>query len=260
MASAWTRELAVWNLDSPPLGSLAHYQARLPGCLPESVGMRWGRVHAAGGRPVGCGLLGDSGPGRAPDPAAVRPQAAVIPPAPPTSPVTWRTSRACPVSPGLLAATLPCRAWEGLPAMAGCRGAEQAGQPSGSAAGWHSGCVVGGPGVSQAVCPRFRQAHHVGHAPSQASRPRAARTPSWTRLVWRHTEGLPQGRTLALPACWPGAPQCSWAGAESCRGWPPVPRLCQRSRPAAGGGRDRLAASCSPICSGAEHHAGGFCY
>lgn len=83
-----------------------------PGYLPESVGMGRDRAVQRGGRPADCGLLGDSGPGRAPDPAAVRPQAAVIPlgwdPAPPTSHVTWRRSRARPVSPGLLAPSLPC--------------------------------------------------------------------------------------------------------------------------------------------------------
>lgn len=48
--------------------------------LPESVGMRGGRARVVGGRPAGCGLLGGSSPGRDPDPAAVRPQAAVIHP------------------------------------------------------------------------------------------------------------------------------------------------------------------------------------
>lgn len=178
-----------------------------------------------GGRPVGCGLLRDSGPGRAPDPAAVRPQAAVIPPALPTSPVTWRP-QSPPASPGLLAAALPCRAWEGLPAKAGCRGAERAGQCSGSAAGWHSGCVVGGTGCFAGSLSAVPPSSPCGARPLaglQATCCQDAQLdPPCVAAHGRAAPGSHAGPPSLL--AWGTSVQLGWRW--GCRGWPPVPRLC----------------------------------
>lgn len=119
--------------------------------------------------------------------------------------------------------------------MEGCRGAERAGQPSGSAPGGTAAVWWGGLGVSAGSLSAVPPSSPCGHALAglQATCCQDAQLDPPCGAA--HGRAAPGSHAGPPSLAWPGAPQCSWAGAGSCRGWPPLCPGC-----AEGAGQQRV--------------------